>query len=165
MTAKPLLVGESNPYGSDPRYALYPSPSGCAGYNLARKILGMTEDDYLESFDRANLCVGKWSVPPARRAANLIKTLRPRCILLGAKVNLAFGMAFVPFVSAIEERQGVSVQMLVLPHPSGLCRLWHNPSFVERARRAVLKMCPELADVIGKTQGRDGKRYMHLFVR
>jgi hypothetical protein len=33
---KPLLVGESNPYGGDPAFALYPSPPGCAGLRHQR---------------------------------------------------------------------------------------------------------------------------------
>lgn len=149
MTSKPLLVGESNPYGGDDRHALYPAPHGCAGHRLCWKILGMWDGDYLESFDRVNLCVGKWSQPAARAQAKVFAGRR--VILLGAKVASAFGMQFIPFITATEQRGNAPVtSMVVLPHPSGLCRLWHKPDSFAKARAAILKMCPELADVIGK---------------
>jgi hypothetical protein len=39
---KIVLVGESNPYGADPYYALYPAPDGSAGHRLCCLVLGMT---------------------------------------------------------------------------------------------------------------------------
>jgi hypothetical protein len=55
ILSKPLLVGEVNPYGGDPYYALYPAPDGCSGHRLCYLILGMRREDYLESFERINL--------------------------------------------------------------------------------------------------------------
>lgn len=70
---KPLLVGEANPYGSDPAFALYPSPPGCSGDRLCRLVMGLDPDDYLERFERANLCPRRWSLAEARtRAADLL---------------------------------------------------------------------------------------------
>ena len=138
--AKVTLVGESNPYGGDDYYALYPAPDGCSGHRLCCLILGMDPDDYLEAFGRVNLVRGGWSVRAAREAA---ARLDGRLILLGSKVCAAFGLEFKPFHVA------PSRPALVLPHPSGLCRLWQQPGAVECARRAVSSFCPEIAHLLG----------------
>lgn len=56
---RPILVGEANPYGGDPRYALYPLPENSAGGRLCRLILKLEVRQYLRSFDRRNLCATK----------------------------------------------------------------------------------------------------------
>src|SRR5574342_971152 len=98
---KPLLVGEANPYQTDPRlaqrYALYPDPPHCAGWNLCHKVMQLEEDDYLRRFDRVNLCDGKWSMKEARFRADRISIERDAFILCGAKVCAAFRLDFVPF--------------------------------------------------------------------
>ncbi len=147
---KPLIVGESNPYGGDDYYALYPLPEGCSGHRLCCLILGMRRTDYLDVFDRCNLVQGKWSLKAAKiRAEQLIDgglsggNEEQPIIILGSKVAAAFSLPFRPFEQFGED-------LLVLPHPSGLCRLWHEPGAIERARVAVLKMAPELEPFIGK---------------
>lgn len=134
-STRPLLVGELNPYGSDPRRALAPLPPGAAGGRLC-KVLGMSPKEYLKAFDRANLCVGDWDDDRARdRARSLLRSPRAGFVLLGAKVCRAFGVAFDPFtVSGDVGDRGIFV---VLPHPSGRCRLWNDPASAERARELV----------------------------
>lgn len=142
---KPVLVGESNPYGSDPYFALYPAPDGCSGHRLCCRILGMHRAAYMEAFDRVNLCDGPWSMPRARQAAmSLIGKCAGYCklILLGSKVAAAFGVPFVPF-TAVDE------VLLRLPHPSGLCRMWSEEGAVDRARAAVAAFVPEVAHLLG----------------
>ena len=143
---RPVLVGESNPYGDDPRYALYPSPDGCSGHRLCRLVLGMHCRDYLSAFDRVNLCGGYWSMREARQMA--VQLLAERAgsaslILLGSKVCRAFGVAYVPFTVA----DGV---LLRLPHPSGLCRVWSDPRAFARARAAIASFVPEVAHLLGE---------------
>lgn len=128
---KPLLIGESNPYGADPYYALYPSPVGCAGWRLCHTILRMNEDDYLEQFERINLCPSRWSMKVARLRVGDLSQMPRRQILLGSKVAAAFNVPFVPFEISEDGTR------LVLPHPSGLCRLWSEPNAFDRARKAV----------------------------
>lgn len=141
---RPLLVGESNPYGGDPRYALYPAPDGCSGHRLCCSILGMRRADYLMAFERANLCVGKWSLRTARVRAGELRTWPAPLILLGAKVARAFEFnPFEPFTVAD------SGKTLVLPHPSGLCRLWDHPGAIHRARLLVSEVCSDLAHLVG----------------
>jgi hypothetical protein len=133
---KPLLVGEANPYGSDPDFALYPSPPGCAGDRLCRLVMKLDPDDYLDRFDRMNICPSKWSAKVARERADVIASSLDHAgrviVLLGAKVWSAFGTGtqFVPFriIDATHRKY------VVLPHPSGLSRAWHVPGAYERAR-------------------------------
>lgn len=138
---KPVIVGELNPYGGSDKFALYPSPDGCSGHRLCCLILGMSRRSYLESFERANLCSGKWSVPAARKRAQELVDNHQRLILCGSKVSAAFGVPFLPFV-----RRST---WLVLPHPSGRNLLWNEPRIFEKARAAVMSLAPELVGVIG----------------
>jgi len=157
---KPLLVGEANPYGGSPEFALYPHPRGCAGDRLCRIVLGMEPDRYLDAFDRVNLCPERWSIRQAReRAAKIVQArVDPvPVVLLGARVCAAFGLKFQPFSvwervdhrSALDDRVVISarapselrappraggVPYVLLPHPSGRSRLWDAPGSVDRAR-------------------------------
>jgi hypothetical protein len=142
---RPYLVGESNPYGADPSFALYPSPHGCAGWRLAHIILGMTDAQYLASFNRRNLLTrGRWSVPRAREAAQVLaaeaRDAGAPLILLGANVADAFGCARSPGM-AMGRVQDASGQVRVLiPHPSGRCRVWSYPGAIAQARSLVLAL-------------------------
>ncbi len=147
---KPLLVGESNPYGVDPFYALYPLPEGASGHRL-QVILGMTRDQYLSTFDRCNLLSAqKWDVRLAKESAlALLASPYSRYILLGSRVAAAFGFSlrehmFRPCFVMLHEskvrevaRNPVTSQVLVLPHPSGLNRIWNEPLNISAARNAV----------------------------
>lgn len=149
---KIILVGESNPYGADPYYALYPAPDGCAGNRLCCYILGMHRHVYLETFDRTNLCEGKWSSKEARQRAHELCMQHERLILLGAKVASAFSMVFEPFMRvgiADVTKRHPRREALILPHPSGLCRLWHVAGSMQRARDLVGCFAPELAPLLG----------------
>lgn len=134
MSDKPLLVGESNPYGADPYFALYPEPEGCAGWRLCHRILGLTETKYLRTFDRVNVCEGPWDLKRAREYASEVQLARSGAfILLGAKVCQAFRVPYAPF-SVQSSLLGESRRMYVLPHPSGRCRIWNDPGAAGRAR-------------------------------
>ena len=132
---KSLLVGESNPYGADPEFALYPSPRGCSGDRLCRLVLRMDPDDYIEKFDRVNLCAGPWSTPKARVKAREIFERRNASsedgpvVMLGAKVTNAFLIPFRPFT--------VTGRYVCLPHPSGLSRAWNDPCSYALARSTM----------------------------
>ena len=140
--SKVLLVGESNPYGTDPRFALYPEPPGCAGARLCA-ILGMTDREYLRTFDRWNLCALTWSNRSARNAAARL-TAKYR-VLLGARVAAAHGVEFIPFARV--DGRGARRGWLVLPHPSGRSRLWNEPGAADSARELVTHLVREAAYV------------------
>ena len=148
MTVKPLLVGEDNPLSRDPRHALFPYPKHHAGGRLATTIMGLSCTAYLRRFDRVNLCAGKWSIKEAREHAAKIwneSVDRPAVVLLGAKVCAAFGREFVPFEAyatnyycsepgKVWQKMKSYVNIVVLPHPSGRCRLWNEPDSISKAR-------------------------------
>lgn len=150
--SKPVLIGELNPYGGDPYYALYPAPDGCSGHRLCCQILGMQRAHYLDAFERVNLCAGKWSLPLAREAARTLWLKSDRLILCGAKVSAAFNLPFRPFDVATF----ASGSTLTLPHPSGLNRMWGEPGMIERAREAVRAFVPgvlkEVVDELGASR-------------
>lgn len=110
--------------------ALYPRPAGCAGHRL-RKVLGMSEVEYLESFERINLCATRWDKSLAERlAAYILSTEKKKFILLGARVTRAFGLPFIPFSSHFEDGK----VFVVFPHPSGRCRIWNDKKSMGYAR-------------------------------
>ena len=128
MTSAVVLVGEMNPYGADPEFALYPYPRQASG-NRLREILGLTDNEYI-ALRRINLCEGRWTKRAAMARAGVIiqddsVTL---IVMLGRKVATAFGRTYLdPFE--------IDGRFLALPHPSGRCRVWGEPGARERARR------------------------------
>lgn len=149
---KPLLIGEQNPYQSDPRlaqrFALYPEPPNCAGWNLCCRIMQLKKAEYLERFDRVNLCAGKWSMREARAKADLLRNNPGQTLVLcGAKVAAAFGRKFVPFThdetpdyyrpKSDPSFIAIRRRIVILPHPSGLSRAWNEPGAFERARSVL----------------------------
>ena len=138
---KPVVVGETNPYGDNPYYAMYPWPDGSAGHRLCSLVLRVPRLRYLDYFDRVNLCRGKWSVVEARKiVSELLSVPDRRLVLCGSKVSRAFGVPYEPYTVVSEK----GCSLVVLPHPSGLCRLWNEPDSFDRARAAVLSVCPDL---------------------
>lgn len=143
-----LLLGEDNPYGSDPSFALYCHPPRCAGYNL-RRIFGLPEPQYL-GLHRANLCDGAWSTSHAKaRAQELLVPLSPHpvIVMLGRKVTEAMRRAamideeIVPFST-----KGCcpGLTLVSLPHPSGRnASLW-NSKARDRAREIMRELVPDL---------------------
>lgn len=142
---KPLLVGETNPYQPEDapeerlrHYALYPWPRGASGHRMASFVMGLDDRAYLEGFDRIDLCHPRWSIVKARVVAARLLAERTEdevIVLCGVKVATAFRVPTDPFELHRAPRQPA---LVVLPHPSGLCRVWHQPDAVARAR-AVLR--------------------------
>lgn len=135
---KPILVGEANPFGNGPEFDLWPDPPNCSGGRL-QKILGLSRTEYLRSFDRLNLCRGKWRIRDARTEVSRILFAAVDgggrdIILLGSKVCLAFDEEFKPF----NVREIHAGRLIVLPHPSGRNRIWQKPGTKEQARALVI---------------------------
>jgi hypothetical protein len=143
-----ILIGESNPYGADPEFALYDYPVGCAGHRL-RRVLGLSSDQYL-ALHRVNLCDDDFSrVQAEKRALELMDARMPWrvMVLLGRKVTAAFekiALGGHPLL-AFEMREHPSGRTLVsLPHPSGRNLVWNQPSARARAREILRTLAPEL---------------------
>ena len=149
MTGRVLLVGEDNPYGSDPAFALYCYPLGCAGYRL-RRILGLPQHQYL-ALHRKNLCDSAWAKKAAE--ARVFEILSPTApwnvvVLLGRKVTKAFASValddadFVPFTTRV---CCPGMTLVSLPHPSGAnAGSWSGDKPRERARQIMREVAPEL---------------------
>ena len=129
----------NNPLSVDPRYALYPAPSGCAGWWL-RKMSGLSRTDYLRTFDRRNLLPGQqWDKAEARRVGHyVLQTLAGRTVvLLGKEVPRAMGLddevgpLFWQHEQALD--LNLPVHWLMMPHPSGRNRHWTQPGAREEA--------------------------------
>ena len=137
-----VLVGESNPYGSDPKFALFDKPEKASGFRLRTRVLGVDRQTYF-GFRRHNLVRGPWSMRAARVEARVLdQYVYPgedvRFVLLGRKVATAFGYADAePF--------SVSGLFVLLPHPSGLCREWNVPGAYERARDVLRLAVPDVS--------------------
>lgn len=160
----PIFIGELNPYGGHPHYALYDEPSTSAGGRLRRKVLAVHSETYL-ACTRYNLCDGKLNMAAARSRAHEILVRhsgseRPHdpLVLLGRKVvNAFFGgpdgedplpepftlrsCRYSVYGGSTTEREPPNV--LILPHPSGLCREWHAAGAFERARAMMREFCPD----------------------
>jgi hypothetical protein len=137
---KILLVGELNPYGADPEYALYPLPAHASG-NRLKEILGLTLREYLKEHDRVNLCTGSWSAKAAKlRAFELLEVREPGTglVLCGSKVAYAFNQTYP---GGFLHRTARGLFVLVIPHPSGRNRVWNDPAAAAdvRERYAALR--------------------------
>lgn len=144
----PVLVGEMNPYGKRPEFALYDEPAYSAGGRMRRLVCGLHPSTY-RALSRHNLCVGTWDARRARVSADHLRAAYPGrvLVLLGRQVATAFGMQAVePFTLA--RPCGLLVdddtRMLVLPHPSGRCRAWNDPQALLQARVALHRACPDV---------------------
>lgn len=138
-----VLVGELNPYGSDPRFSLYHLPRRASG-NRLREHLGLSDCTY-EAIEKVNLCTGRWSMAAARANAGKVLGEYGVIVCLGAKVRDAFnGPKF--FESGrwllnlgLNEAE---CSIATLPHPSGLNRLWNQPGARQRARELMRSIAP-----------------------
>lgn len=148
-----LIVGELNPHGADPRYALYHQPRNASG-NRLRLIMGLSDLHYARMLDKTNLCTGKWSMKVARaRASDLLGDRSIGVyVLLGRRVALAFqgqtfgGEPIKPFDS-YEVPEGVQcgpMHVISLPHPSGRCRAWNEPGACDKARELLRYAAPHI---------------------
>lgn len=149
-SARVLVVGEVNPFGANPRLALFPRPRQSSGGRL-RTIMGLGEADYFLHLDRANLCDGWWlDWKAAEQISRLMMSIvRPgtptAVVLLGRRVSDAFGSGLSPAMIGIPPfwvhyRHDVTV--VTLPHPSGRCRAWNNPGMAEKARILLRSAAP-----------------------
>lgn len=129
---KPALIGESNPEGE---WALYPSPEGSSGHRLCHLILQMTAEEYLEKFDRVNLCNGPWDIGEAKIAVQLLRN--EKLILLGGKVARAFGILGRPVLTPLVLGFNPPRRAMIVPHPSGLNHWYSDPANRESVKRAI----------------------------
>lgn len=147
-----LLVGELNPYGADPDYALYYEPPHSAGGRLQRLVLGLPARQWYLPIWRVNLCVGDFDHEDAAARAAELQGDAPwmTIVMLGRRVQRAFGM---PRKSGgINERDfwhtvstiGAARRLIGIPHPSGRNPAWNDRGNIERARSLMRHEIPEI---------------------
>lgn len=133
----------NNPISINPKYALYPLPTGCAGNRLWKVLHDVnhaTLRGYVETFDRTNLVVGPWDREKARvRAAVLVHERQDATtVLLGLDVQRAFGISAKP----LEHEYLGTAHFICVPHPSGRNPWYNDPT----NRRKVGLLLAELYD-------------------
>ena len=157
-TGRPIVVGELNPHGANPYYALYHLPRAASG-NRLRCIMGLTDIEYDRLLDKVNLCAGEWKL--ARARTNLIDLLARYpgrvFILLGSKVLQAarrvgpgmqdwegslelFDVARAPSIGG-----AARCTVVFLPHPSSRNRMWNKPGAVSQARKLLAEVVPGIS--------------------
>ena len=146
-----VFVGELNPYGSDPRFALYHLPRHASG-NRLREHLGLYDHTY-EAIPKRNLCSGRWNMREAREAALALRTEFDVLVCLGSKVKTAITgpkFSFDPpdFFGVYHH---LSCKYVALPHPSGLNRVWNQPNARELTRNLLCLVAPDVP--WGETEG------------
>jgi hypothetical protein len=134
-----LIVGLDNPQSSDPRYALYSRPSGCAGSRLLA-MMRLAQPDFLE---RAYLNIPKTNLFPVGpvpsrdrrtmlRAAGLVLLSQlegrgTKVVLLGTEVRDAvMRHDDRPEVDFAEYEAIYGSHYAWIPHPSGRNRLYNS---------------------------------------
>jgi hypothetical protein len=133
---RPVLLAMNNPIAGDPRYALYPHPRGCAGERLFRMLAAeayaaaelVTPRQYVRAFDRRNVLPGL-----AGR----------RVVVLGVQTLAALGWARGEWGVWLWSSPGLlddhlGTDYCCLPHPSGRCREYNDPTMVALAGRILL---------------------------
>lgn len=138
-----LIIGENPGKQTHPELPLFPWPERSSAGRLL-EMSGMTGGQYLGGLYRRNLCdtKGKWERDLAEKRARVMITVlfdMPkdlRVVLCGKRVAKAFGYRDYEFwrPGVLESRQ----RYVVIPHPSGLNRLYNDRE--NRARtRAVMR--------------------------
>lgn len=139
-----LLVGEANPRNPQARYVLWPFP-GSAGERL-RRHLSLDIARY-GALWRANLCRQHWNGPEAaERAVELLGGTGDAApwwliVTLGRRVASAFGLRES---GGLRVRQVGSWKFLELPHPSGRCRKWNDPTVSSTVIDILNSYAPQL---------------------
>jgi hypothetical protein len=144
-SSRVLVVGEVVPEGVSREDAMALGVPGGSGNRLLR-VLGMTEGDFSEYLERVNLCLEKWGLEEAEASVDrLLGEYGSRYryfLLLGIKVRRAFAgrTRFLPVgrychLGYLPEEK---LTLLSIPHPSGRCRSWNDPSAITEVRKVLV---------------------------
>lgn len=131
-----LLVGEQ-PNGT-------PGPDGPLGGRSAARLAALAGVDvsWVLAQRRTNLIpyAGSWDAEEARVEAKRLDVEGPpvEFVLLGRRVAAAFGLSHVRAFTHLRLDSGRPA--VLLPYPSGRCRLWNDPTNREIARRILARL-------------------------
>lgn len=130
---RPILIGMSNPYGSEPAHALFPVPASSAGGRLWAMLHDvrpeLSRHSYISRFDRRNLCNGPWVSAAGHRNAGAMLPFPPgsQVVLLGDAVRRAFGLRPL-LLHPCPDFPQADVTVRQLPHPSGRNLFYNDPT-------------------------------------
>lgn len=131
MSRRPLILGLDNPHGAgealDPR-----SPPGHAGRRLF-ELSGIELDEYLEAFERRNVCDVDRVYPYYGSAAFGDRTV----VALGNAAWMKIHLPAAGFFSSFELGNS---RFIKIPHPSGRCRFYNDPANRARVRRLLRRV-------------------------
>lgn len=139
---KAIFVGEVNELTSDPRHALHPYPVNGTGDRLCHKVLRLKPSVYLTKIRRVNLCLWDWDMDRAKlKADSVVYENTGPIVLLGSRVAKAFGLKDIKLFSVFQGIKGTRLKrtFVLLPHPSGRCRVWNDKGSYQKARRVLKK--------------------------
>lgn len=148
---KPLLIGMNNPGSQKPEHAFYPWPPRCSGarilsfINFHEKMSGMdmtSRHDFLDMFDRMNvLQEPAWDQKAARmQAPRVLTEMRGRrSFVFGFKTSDALGLKRTQGLDFVLFDIDPTIEYVVLPHPSGMCRAYNDSCFKQSVGRMLLE--------------------------
>lgn len=146
-----VIIGESPGPSTGHSRPLLPWPVNSSGERLVA-YGGITIGQYLGRFFRRNLFTTHvpdhaWSAEDARASAKchrewMLSVGSLRAVLLGARVAAAFGFDGAwqrseEFVMDATGESGTHVEMVTIPHPSGLNRVYNERAAVVMAGAAL----------------------------
>lgn len=145
--ARGLVVGECPGPNTDPRMPLFPHPVKSAAGRML-EYSGITVADYLGLLERVNACSERWSDDEADArtqmtvkwlldAANRVDGRPLRVLLLGRKVQHAWGVVNREEFGYTRWCDGDDMQITWAPHPSGTCRKYNDKTNREKLGRCV----------------------------
>lgn len=158
----PVIIGMNNPYGGNPKYALYPNPEKSAGYRLYKMLeeaacrragasdgVLLLRKQYIDGFDRRNVLSGAWTMARAKKVGALMVQglVGRKVIILGRGPEAALGLPKTEwFTHSRHEWPRVladgshGFDYWTIPHPSGMCREYNRQANRERAGDLLLAL-------------------------
>jgi hypothetical protein len=138
------FVGEAPSTNPGYKYALYPWPPGCAGDRLW-KMVGISKQQWLTRFDRTNVFDAPQAAKkggaefPMAEARRRVLVMAPHLVernvvLVGMRVAEAFGAGKGLFFWREVKVGMVTLNVSVMPHPSGRNRMLNSPTMMRDAR-------------------------------
>lgn len=144
---RPVVLGMNNPHSDDPQDVLsprFPGSAGCRLYQMVRDVdPTLSEADYLTYLDRRNLMAGdKWCPSVAKvMSSDLRASLSGRrVVMLGTLVPPALGFRHDGQWYNWRE---ADLTYCVVPHPSGLSRVYNDPEYRKRTGRLLAELIGE----------------------
>lgn len=145
-------LGEGSAYRRDPRAWLRLAAKNTGRTATARALCRSVQVNLFEDWPGSAGKGSRFPLPEARgRAAALLLSVRAgfefdgsdvaaarRVVLVGRRVASAFGLERRPFYEWLPLNEIADLPAVIVPHPSGVSRVWNDPATRLRVLSAVL---------------------------